>query len=50
LGGLQLREPQDNLSRFEKLRRRKRLTQPEQDELDRLSRERVIEPPSPSRT
>jgi hypothetical protein len=36
-GGLQLREQQDNLSRFEKLRRRKRLTEDEQAEMERLS-------------
>jgi hypothetical protein len=35
--GLQLREQQDNLSRFEKLRRRKRLTEDEQAEMERLS-------------
>jgi hypothetical protein len=37
--GVEHRRQQDNLSRFEKLRRRKRLTQPEQDELDRINRE-----------
>jgi hypothetical protein len=36
-GGLQLREQQDTLSRFEKLRRRKRLTEDEQAEMERLS-------------
>jgi hypothetical protein len=35
--GLRLREQQDNLSRFEKLRRRKRLTEDEQAEMERLS-------------
>ena len=35
--GLQLREQQDNLSRYEKLRRRKRLTEDEQAEMERLS-------------
>jgi hypothetical protein len=34
--GLQLREQQDNLSRFERLPRRKRLTEDEQAEIDRL--------------
>jgi hypothetical protein len=37
--GVEHRRQQDNLSRFEKLRRRKRLTRPEQDELDRINRE-----------
>ena len=42
--GLQLREQQDNLSRFEKLRRRKRLTEAEQAEMDRLSQDRTATP------
>jgi hypothetical protein len=36
--GLQLREQQDSLSRFERLRRRKRLTEDERAEMDRLRR------------
>jgi hypothetical protein len=42
--GLQHREQQDNVSRFEKLRRRKRRTDDEQAELDRLNQGRVIAP------
>jgi hypothetical protein len=37
--GIEQREQQDRVSRFEKLGRRKRLTADEQDELDRINRE-----------
>jgi hypothetical protein len=43
--GLQQRQLQDNATRFEKLRRKKRPTADEQAELDRLSQDRVISPP-----